>query len=523
MKSFYTLLILLAPFFGFSQGWIKDYTNFNGTIDVGLKVSKTGENGYVLSGFSDANTGQLNILIIKTDNYGNEEWRKIIDAGEGQDDVSFDNLYSNDLIYVVGIINEGLNPYDEELGINILGARQFIKVYNLNGDLVNERFYFPENNSPSLGFGKMIELNCGSVGSDFENNFNGPKFYAFNNYISNNIYLDRNVNKINKSNLDSIQSYETPLNPSSSNYSLEIIDIEFTSYINTIEGKGDYYSSDIYYLQNTNNNDQSDIYITSSSSEWCDINNNNFHQKYGGFENDFGYDFVLTNNNNDEPSAIVVGSTESYGNSSNYKPCAYIFKTQLYGSELTSNENNNIEWEIVIGDGNIIEIARNIVKLDNGNFLVLIEIDNYFSEVKYKIIEIDINGNILCESFLDFSEVLSSTSTLPINSLINVNSIISDKDGYSILLSNYLIDYNGSINLYYNNSSLPFANGGSDLNVVLAKVKCGEQISDIKTFDPSKVSLKFINTLGQEITNKNNSIFFEIFNDGSVEKKVIIE
>jgi len=514
MKAFYTLVIFLIPFVVFGQGWLKDYSNFNGTIDVGLKVSKLDNNGYILSGFSDANTGKLNILIIKTDNNGNEEWSKIIDAGEGVDDASFNNYYSDGLIYIVGIINEGLNSLE----------RQFIRVYTLSGVLVDERLYLSQS---STGIGKIIQLNCGLVGSEWENNYNGPKFFAFDNKIGIGVYINRNVKKINKSNLDSIDSYTTPLNPSSSSYSPKIIDIEYTSYINSIESKGDYYNSDIYYLQNTNNDDQSDIYITSSSSQWCDLTNNNFYQKYGGFEDDFAYDFVLTNDSSNVTSAIVVGSTESYGNSSIYKSSSYIFKTQLSGLDLTSNQSNNIDWELVIGDGETWEIGRNITKLDNGNFLVLIENQAswavYDNDFRYKLIEIDVNGNILCENNLDLSELLYFSYPYNINATIQLNDLITDDDGYAILLGHYAPF--GLESPYQNFYSLPGANVGWDFNVFLVKIKCGETISEIKNIDINytKKSKGIFNLLGQESNNKYNSILFEIFDDGSVDKKVIIE
>ena len=106
MKAFYTLLILLVPFVGFGQGWSKTITTFDESLNYGFSIKKTGNNGFVLTGTTDANSGEWNIFIIKLDNNGNEQWRKIIDGGSGQDDIAFDSFYNNNLIYIIGQIEE---------------------------------------------------------------------------------------------------------------------------------------------------------------------------------------------------------------------------------------------------------------------------------------------------------------------------------------------------------------------------------------------------------------------------------
>ena len=81
-----------------------------------FSVTKTGSDGFVLTGATDANSGEWNIFLIKIDNYGNEQWRKIIDGGSGLDDIAFDSYFDNDLIYVTGQLENDFS---------------FLKVFNM--------------------------------------------------------------------------------------------------------------------------------------------------------------------------------------------------------------------------------------------------------------------------------------------------------------------------------------------------------------------------------------------------------
>ena len=75
MKALYTLLILLIPFVGIGQGWTKAYGY--DTNEEGYSVLQTDDGGYVITGYTYYNTlGGKDVYIIKTDEFGFEQWSK---------------------------------------------------------------------------------------------------------------------------------------------------------------------------------------------------------------------------------------------------------------------------------------------------------------------------------------------------------------------------------------------------------------------------------------------------------------
>ena len=94
---------------------------FGGTgFDIGRSVAQCIDGGYIIAGYSNSfSNGNYDVYIIKTDEYGNEEWNKVI--GGADHDRSFSILQKNNGNYnAVGYTNSygaGLNDiYLFELG-----------------------------------------------------------------------------------------------------------------------------------------------------------------------------------------------------------------------------------------------------------------------------------------------------------------------------------------------------------------------------------------------------------------------
>ena len=497
MKVIYTLLILLIPFVGFGQGWFKTITTFDESLNYGFSIKETGNNGFVLTGTTDANSGEWNIFIIKFDNEGNEQWRKIIDGGSGQDDIAFDSFYDNDLIYIIGQIEENYS---------------FIKAFNMNGDLVNENQY----NLSQIGLynkgSSIVKQSPDEISSNILL-FNNSGSYGTDG-ISSMLIIDDN-------NLDSINVCELPEFPKNGFSSSGIIDVKLTN--KEYNNDGTYYISDLYFLNralgNFGGNPSTNFYITISQLSSNFLFNYQKIYSFGGFNDDFAHDFELIDNTSLETCAIIVGSTESYGNSSYNQPVPYIIKTNtlsVYGNETTVNA---IDWELIL---DYKGQARLITKLNNNNYLILIESNESIND-PYKIIEINEFGDILCESSINLNDLIEDASIYQ-NSLSRLNAIIPIGNNEFLLLGNYVVESGSSATSNFD--YLPNPNSfGLWNNIFLTKTECGGSISSIEDSysknNKNRIGLK--NILGQDISKIENSILFEIFDDGTIQKKIIIE
>ena len=497
MKAIYTLLIILIPFVGFGQGWFKTITTFDESLNYGFSINKTGNNGFVLTGTTDANSGEWNIFIIKLDNNGNEQWRKIIDGGSGQDDIAFDSFYINNLIYVTGQIEENFS---------------FVKVINMDGDIIKEKQYNLTQNGFYNKGSSIVKQSPVEISSNillFNNSGNyGP------DGISSMLIIDNN-------NLDSINIFELPEFPKSGFSNSGIIDVKITS--KEYNDDGTYYISDLYFLNralgNFGGNSTTNFFITISQLSSNFLFNYQNIYSFGGFNDDFAHDFELIDNTSLETCAIIVGSTESFGNSSYNQPVPYIIKTNtlsVYNNESTVNA---IDWELIL---DYKGQARLITKLNNNNYLILIESNESIND-PYKIIEINESGDILCQSSINLNNLIEDANLYQ-NSMSQLNAIISVGNSEFLLLGNYVVESGGSS--ISNFGDLPYPNSfGLWNNIFLIKTECGGSISSIKDSptNTNKYRIGLKNILGQDISKIENSILFEIFNDGSVEKKVIIE
>ena len=82
MKKILFILLLILPFFGFGQGWEK---NYGGTgVDEGNSVQQTTDGGYIVCGHTNS-FGQTpgDIYIIKTNSQGDTLWTKTFRFGFG--------------------------------------------------------------------------------------------------------------------------------------------------------------------------------------------------------------------------------------------------------------------------------------------------------------------------------------------------------------------------------------------------------------------------------------------------------
>lgn len=526
MKVFYTLLILLIPYLGFGQGWIKNYYETLNSRNEAFAIDEIDDGGFIVGGLTTSNGGKTNLYIFKIDSEGNKIWSKIIDGNYGLDETIYDLKIFEDKIYVAGAMEI---PKNSNGATNDQTQMSFLRILDLDGELISTKKYINTsgvcNNECDYSYQACINNNC----EDINNSYNPssqymPFFSSFKQiFIENcaddnsfqlNLFSGRNayVNGLIETDLNGniYNLFNTRYNANNISYNTIV------KKVNQLNLSGDYdYKMYTYVGYKTPQDDNKDIifwYTGSGYSQTLFCSQKNLSaqiQKIGGFNDEYAYDFCHSNYDSfNQLKTVIVGSTESYGNSAPSIPVAYLFQlNNIYSAEL--------DWELTYGDG--FEKAK-LISNYGDNYIVLIERQDNES---YVLIEVDNNGNIICESEIDMSNYNSifDDSINLHNKNTQFNAIFETSDGHIMLVGRI---NSTKIDNFYEYIYNPF-NFNDNSEIIVLKTKCGTSISNIEPIQPKKTSIKLINLLGQNISKIENSILFEIFDDGSVEKKVILE
>ncbi|MEE2953613.1 MAG: hypothetical protein VX347_00385 [Bacteroidota bacterium] len=131
------LILLCLPMIGFGQGWIQTY----GTPAVGVSVQQTNDGGFIIDGHTVNNgTNSVEIYLMKTDSIGNMQWDNTF-GGIGNFEVGFGHSVrqTNDGGYIISgqrsLQSGGLNFSDSSEVLLIktdnLGIQQWQRFYGV--------------------------------------------------------------------------------------------------------------------------------------------------------------------------------------------------------------------------------------------------------------------------------------------------------------------------------------------------------------------------------------------------------
>ena len=258
-----------------------------------------------------------------------------------------------------------------------------------------------------------------------------------------------------------------------------------------------------------------------------------WNQTFGGLDNDFGESVQQTN----DGGYIIIGSTGSFGNSvSNI----WLIKTDNIGNELWSKTYGGTEnisgysVQQTTDGGFILTGSTNSVLSENGTEIWLIKTDiNGIEQWNQTFGGLDNDFGYSVKQTNDGGYIITGQTWSFGNGESDVFLIKTDEDGEEQWFQTFGgTEIDRSIFVQQTNDSgyiitgqtWSFGNGESDIYLI----KTDDQGNITSTFEiplpnPNRKLEKTINLNGQEIKPQTGQPFIEMFDDGSVEKKIIVE
>ena len=226
-------------------------------------------------------------------------------------------------------------------------------------------------------------------------------------------------------------------------------------------------------------NGSCDVYLVKTDASGIE----QWSQTFGGVYDDVGYSVQQTN----DGGYIITGLTDLDGNAGYV---VYLIKTDGNGNELWSK----------LFVGNIEAIGTSVQQTNDDGFIITGTTGSYVNyDYDIYLIKTDASG------IEEWSQTFGGTK----NEMSGYgNSVQQTNDGGYILIG----------------TTLSFGNGYEDIYVI--KTDGNGNITstfEIPRPNPERKLEKTINLKGQEIKPHTNQPIIEIFNDGSVEKVLIIE
>jgi hypothetical protein len=302
------------------------------------------------------------------------------------------------------------------------------------------------------------------------------------------------------------------------------------------------------YTQSFENGD-SDFYLIKTDEDGEEL----WSQTFGG-ENDDGSVSVQQTT---DGGYIITGSTQSFGSGNRD---IYLIKTDENGNELWSqtfggeNEDRGFSVQQTTDGGYIITGSLigdiYLIKTDEyGNILPYESILNGCDSIQSLLIndyiyESGTYINTLTNVFGGDSVVIQNFNIFDSPDYIVIEGdnevFISSLESYQITIStNNLLEWNveggtisevngNTIEVLWGDEGIGYVevtetdNNGCSTTSTL-EVTISNEPTNIYEYNTTRKLIKTINLLGQEIKPQKNQPYIEIFDDGSVEKKIVVE
>ena len=451
MKSFYTLLILLIPFFGFGQGW--ELCDEIENRQYGNSIVETNDGNYVMCGTNyNGNTNifgdsEKNLYVVKVDPSGNIIYKKDYYGGSIENQVSRGihiNKTSDGGYIVAGTTNitTQTDPY-----LTVDNLCLFIIKMDIDGNeewrIMDEDLKYFNNNIQQTNDGGYIV----SIGRDL----------------------------LKLSELGEYEWYSEG-------------DSEFRGKFVEQKSDGTYvhYGNETTYTGIDPTNESEKLHLNFYDSEGNQLNLG-YNVGYGIPYYGTGFGSGKTTNDNGN---ILFGTRYDDND----------FMLVIY--KLLSD--GGILWVKEIIQPSSVNSKKEIIQTNDGGYLMCwtasnTENDSYFT--KGVFLKLDQTGS---EEWIQEIDYFQSRESL--------NSVIESSDGGFVFVGT--------------KQFVESSDGFNDDNIFIVKTNSQGNITsttEIPLPNPNRKLEKTINLQGQEVKPQTNQPVIELYNDGSVEKKLIIE
>ena len=152
-------LVLIKTFFDGTEEWRQEFGDFT-SWEQGYDVQQTQDDGYIITGYT-SQYGGSDIWLIKTDKYGEEDWNKTFGIAEGGFGFSVQETKDNGFIITGGVIDSvyysidllliKTNSFGEEEWNNTFGGKEDDWGYHVNQ--TNDNGYIVTGSTESFGHG----------------------------------------------------------------------------------------------------------------------------------------------------------------------------------------------------------------------------------------------------------------------------------------------------------------------------------------------------------------------------------
>jgi hypothetical protein len=426
MKNLILTLVITLPLTLWGQGWEQTYDY--GDEDWGRSVKQTNDNGFIITGTSLTLNNSLDVILIKTDVNGNEEWTQTFGGlleDEGRSlDITTDN----------GFIIIGETDYSQDSSVYVIKT--------------------DEN-----GIEEWSQIFEGGVGCHIQQTNDGG--YIMTGYTRNYINgIEDSEIWLRKIDENGNEEWGETFGGIENEYCGSVQQTTDGGYVMTGYTSSFGNGSSDFWLIKTDENGQ---------EQW--------NQTYGGQS----YDRSSYVQQTTDGGYIMTGRTSSFGDSWD----VWLVKT---------DENGQEQWNETYGGIDVDKCFSGQQTVDGGYVMTGYTLQN--NDCLLYLVKTDENGQEQWNQTFDSGDDGSQGW-----------SVYQTTDN-GFILTGWIYDV------------------GNNQNILL--IKTDDQGNITSTFEipltnTNKKLEKTVNLIGQEIKPQTNTPIIEIFDDGSVEKKLIIE
>jgi hypothetical protein len=282
-----------------------------------------------------------------------------------------------------------------------------------------------------------------------------------------------------------------------------------------------------YIMTGWENGNQGDVFLVKT-----DLNGiEQWNQTFGGIENDYGESVQQTS----DGGYIITGSTFSFGNGDHD---VYLIKTDSNGIELWNQTFGGIDDDYgksvqQTSDGGYIITGYTFLNSPDVTDVYLIKTDgNGIEQWNQTFGGVDYDLGYSVQQTSDGGYIITGSTKSSGNGDEDVYLIKTDGNGIELWNQTFggtnsdggnSVQQTSDGGYIITGTTLSFGNGGGDVYLIKTDGNGNVTSTFNIPINPNRKLEKVVDILGREIKHQTNTPFIEIYDDGSTEKKIVVE